>query len=158
MIGDPDQRCLLASDAGYGFVTTLGELQTKNRSGKAALTLPAGARVVSPVTVSDNTSWVAAVSNEGRLLLFPLSELPSLSRGKGNKIISIPSARAKEREEYVVAVAVLGDEDSLTLWAGKRHLSLKRGELDHYRGERGRRGNKLPRGFQRVERMEVAPD
>jgi topoisomerase-4 subunit A len=158
MIGDPGQRCLLASDAGYGFVTTLGELQTKNRSGKAALTLPVGARVVSPVTVSDDTSWVAAVSNEGRLLLFPLSELPSLSRGKGNKIISIPSARAKEREEYVVAVAVLGDEDTLTLWAGKRHLSLKRGELDHYRGERGRRGNKLPRGFQRVERMEVAPD
>lgn len=156
MMGDAAQRCLLASDAGYGFVTSLGELQTKNRAGKAALSLPAGARVVSPVLISEESAWVAATSNEGRLLLFPLAELPSLSRGKGNKIISIPSARVKEREEYVVAVAVLSEQDSLTLWAGKRHLTLKASELDHYRGERGRRGNKLPRGFQRVESMGVA--
>ena len=111
--------------------------------------------MVSPVAVGEAARWVAAVSNEGRLLLFPLADLPSLSRGKGNKMIAIPGARAREREEFVVAIAVLGDEDGLTLWAGKRHLTLKRGELDHYRGERGRRGNKLPRGFQRVERMQV---
>ncbi|MDP5069683.1 MAG: DNA topoisomerase IV subunit A, partial [Congregibacter sp.] len=153
MMGDNEQRCLLASDAGYGFVTTLGELQTKNRAGKAALSLPVGARVVNPVLLSEGGQWVAAVSNEGRLLLFPLAELPSLSRGKGNKIIAIPSARAREREEYLIAAAVLKDDDGLTVWAGKRHLTLKRSELDHYRGERGRRGNKLPRGFQRVERM-----
>ncbi len=157
LVGDPSQRCLLASDAGFGFVTSLGELHTKNRSGKAALTLPAGARVVSPVAVAEEAEWVAAVSNEGRLLLFPLADLPSLSRGKGNKMISIPSARAKAREEFVIAVAVLAEGDGLTLWAGKRHLTLKRAELDHYRGERGRRGNKLPRGFQRVERMELSP-
>ncbi len=156
LMGDGGQRCLLASDAGYGFLTTLAELQTKNRSGKAALSLPAGARVVSPVPVTEAHKWVAAVSNEGRLLLFPLDDLPSLSRGKGNKIISIPSARVKEREEFVIAVAVLADDDGLTVWAGKRHLTLKRAELDHYRGERGRRGNKLPRGFQRVERMETS--
>ena len=156
MMGDNEQRCLLASDAGYGFVTTLGELQTKNRAGKAALSLPVGARVVNPVLLSEGGQWVAAVSNEGRLLLFPLAELPSLSRGKGNKIIAIPSARAREREEYLIAAAVLKDDDGLTVWAGKRHLTLKRSELDHYRGERGRRGNKLPRGFQRVERMDVA--
>lgn len=156
LMGDGDQRCLLASDAGYGFLTTLAELQTKNRSGKAALSLPAGARVVSPVPVTEAHKWVAAVSNEGRLLLFPLDDLPSLSRGKGNKILSIPSARVKEREEFVIAVAVLADDDGLTVWAGKRHLTLKRAELDHYRGERGRRGNKLPRGFQRVERMETS--
>ncbi|MEM6605783.1 MAG: DNA topoisomerase IV subunit A [Pseudomonadota bacterium] len=156
LMGDSGQRCLLASDAGYGFVTSLAELQTKNRSGKAALTLPVGARVVMPVPVSEEARWVAAVSNEGRLLLFPLADLPTLSRGKGNKIISIPSARAKNRDEFVVSVTVLGDEDPLTLFAGKRHLTLKRAELDHYRGERGRRGNKLPRGFQRVDRMEPA--
>ncbi|WOJ97304.1 DNA topoisomerase IV subunit A [Congregibacter brevis] len=156
MMGDSGQRCLLASDAGYGFVTTLGELQTKNRAGKAALTLPAGAQVVSPVPIAEGAEWVAAVSNEGRLLVFPLADLPSLSRGKGNKIISIPGARLKEREEYVIATAVLKDSDGLTVWAGKRHLTLKRSELDHYHGERGRRGNKLPRGFQRVERMDVA--
>jgi topoisomerase-4 subunit A len=154
LMGDPQQRCLLASDAGYGFVTTLGDLQTKNRAGKAALTLPAGARVVSPVAIGESGAWVAAVSNEGRLLVFPLAELPSLSRGKGNKIIAIPGARVKSREEYVVAVAILAEGAGLTLWGGKRHLTLKNSELDHYRGERGRRGNKLPRGFQRVERME----
>lgn len=156
LLGDASQRCLLASDAGYGFVTTLGALHTKNRAGKAALTLPAGARVLCPVAVPETGSSVAAVSNEGRLLLFPLAELPSLSRGKGNKILAIPGARARAREEFVVAVAVLRDEDGLTLWAGKRRLSIRRAELDHYRGERGRRGNKLPRGFQRVERMEVS--
>ncbi|EED32173.1 DNA topoisomerase IV, A subunit [gamma proteobacterium NOR5-3] len=156
MMGDNEQRCLLASDAGYGFVTTLAELQTKNRAGKAALSLPAGAKVVSPVPINEGAQWVAAVSNEGRLLLFPLADLPSLSRGKGNKIIAIPGPRARDREEYVVATAVLKDDDGLTVWAGKRHLTLKRAELDHYRGERGRRGNKLPRGFQRVERMDVA--
>ncbi|MFT7289279.1 MAG: topoisomerase-4 subunit A [Halieaceae bacterium] len=151
LFGDTAQRCLLASDAGYGFVTTLGELQGKNRAGKAALTLPAGARVLRPVIVAESMTWVAAASNEGRLLLFRLAELPSLSRGKGNKIMAIPGARVSAREEYVVAIAVLADDEPLTLWAGKRHLTLKRQELDHYRGERGRRGNKLPRGFQRVE-------
>lgn len=156
MMGDGSQRCLLASDAGYGFVTNLGDLQTKNRAGKAALSLPAGARVVTPVLLEEEAQWVAAVSNEGRLLLFPLADLPSLSRGKGNKIIAIPGPRARDREEYVVAVAVLKDTDGLTVWAGKRHLTLKRSELEHYHGERGRRGNKLPRGFQRVERMDVA--
>ncbi|EAQ97451.1 DNA topoisomerase IV subunit A [Congregibacter litoralis] len=156
MMGDSGQRCLLSSDAGYGFITTLGELQTKNRAGKAALTLPAGARVVSPAPIGEDAQWVAAVSNEGRLLLFPLADLPSLSRGKGNKIIAIPGPRARDREEFMIATAVLRENDGLTVWAGKRHLTLKRSELEHYHGERGRRGNKLPRGFQRVERMEVA--
>ena len=155
-MGESGQRCLLASDAGYGFVTTRGELYTKNRSGRAALTLPAGAEVVAPVEIPEGGAWVAAASNEGRLLLFPLDDLPSLSRGKGNKIISIPSARVKEREEFVVAIAVLTGNNALTLWAGKRHLTLKSSELEPYRGERGRRGNKLPRGFQRVERMQRA--
>ena len=153
LMGDPAQRCLLASDAGYGFVTTLGELHGKNRAGKAVLTLPAGAQVLSPSVITDDSRWVAAVSNEGRLLVFPLEDLPSLSRGKGNKLMGIPPARVKAREEFLVAVAVLGESDALTVWAGKRHLTLKAAELAHYRGERGRRGSKLPRGFQRVERI-----
>ena len=98
---------------------------------------------------------MATVSNEGRLLIFPLDELPQLARGKGNKLISIPSARVQSREEFVVVVQVLSASDSLVVHAGKRHLRLKFSELEHYRGERGRRGNKLPRGFQKVDRMEV---
>ncbi len=156
MAGDEQQLYLLASDAGYGFVAKMGDLQTKNKAGKTALSLPKGGRVLQPASIGAiEGSFVAAVSNEGRLLIFPLDELPQLARGKGNKLISIPSARVQSREEFVVAVQVLSASDSLVVHAGKRHLSLKFSELEHYRGERGRRGNKLPRGFQKVDRMEV---
>ena len=105
--------------------------------------------------MGDSVAWVAAVSNEGRLLVFPLADLPQLARGKGNKIIGIPGPRVQSREEFVVAVQVLGEAESLVVHAGKRHLSLKFSELEHYRGERGRRGNKLPRGFQQVRGLAV---
>ena len=157
MCGDVDRRYLLASDAGYGFVGRLGDMQTKNRSGKSVLSLPKGSRVLQPAPVENaEGAFVAAVSNEGRLLIFPLEDLPHLARGKGNKLISIPGARVQSREEYVVSVAVLRQEDTLVVYAGKRHLNLKFSELEHYRGERGRRGNKLPRGFQKVDSMQVS--
>ena len=156
MTGDDSKLYLLASDAGYGFVAKLADLQTKNRAGKAVINLPKGSQVLQPAPVDAiEGSFVAAVSNEGRLLIFPLPDLPQLARGKGNKIISIPSARVQSREEFVIAVQVLGEKDSLVVHAGKRHLTLKFSELEHYRGERGRRGNKLPRGFQKVERTEI---
>jgi topoisomerase-4 subunit A len=156
MTGDDSMLYLLASDAGYGFVAKLADLQTKNRAGKAAINLPKGSQVLQPAAVDViEGSFVAAVSNEGRLLIFPLPDLPQLARGKGNKIISIPTARVQSREEFVIAVQVLGEKDSLVVHAGKRHLTLKFSELEHYRGERGRRGNKLPRGFQKVERTEI---
>ncbi len=152
MMGAEESLYLLASDAGYGFVARLGDLQAKNRAGKAVLSLPKGAHVLQPAAVSAaEGAWVAAVSNEGRMLVFPLADLPQMSRGKGNKIIGIPGPRVQSREEFVVAVAVLSEKDSLVIYAGKRHLKLKFGELEHYRGERGRRGNKLPRGFQKVD-------
>ena len=152
LMGDEKDKVLLASDAGYGFVTELGHLMAKNKAGKSVLNLPPGAEVLPPalIPVGDDL-LVASVSSEGRLLVFPLSDLPELARGKGNKIISIPSARVKTREEMMTAVAVLTPESKLVLHAGKRHLSLKLQELDHYRGERGRRGSKLPRGLQNVD-------
>jgi topoisomerase-4 subunit A len=156
MMGAEDALYLLASDAGYGFVARLADLQTKNRSGKGVLTLPKGARVLQPAPIEAvEGAWVAAVSNEGRLLVFPLEDLPQLARGKGNKIIGIPGPRLQSREEFVVAVQVLGEADNLVVFAGKRHLNLKFAELEHYRGERGRRGNKLPRGFQKVDSIQV---
>ncbi len=158
MMGDEDQLYLLASDAGYGFVARLGDLQSKNKAGKAVLSLPKGGRVLQPSIVADyEDCYVAAISNEGRMLMFPLAELPQLARGKGNKIINIPGARVQAREEFVVAVQVLKETDSLTIYAGKRHLKLKFSELEHYQGERGRRGNKLPRGFQKVDRIGIEP-
>ena len=159
MAGEDGQLYLLASDAGYGFVANLGELQTKNKAGKAVLKLPKGSAVLQPARVDSlEGSWVVAVSNEGRMLVFPLPDLPQLARGKGNKIISIPSARVQSREEFVVAVQVVSKGDSLVIHSGKRHYTLKFSELQHYQGERGRRGSKLPKGFQKVDRMEIIGD
>jgi topoisomerase-4 subunit A len=154
---DDEGLCyLFATDAGYGFVARLGDLQTKNRSGKSVLTLPRGAQVLPPLRIGDRAEdLVVAVSNEGRMLAFPVTELPEMSRGKGNKMIGIPGARVAERLEYVCALAVMVSKDVLLVHAGQRHLKLKLADLEHYLGDRGKRGNKLPRGFQKVDRVEV---
>lgn len=157
-VGDTRDCYLMASDAGYGFVVQHGDMVSKNKAGKALLTLPKNARVMSPVPVQGEDQLLAAITNEGRMLVFPLSELPKLGRGKGNKIISIATARAAERVEILVALAVFSKDDALVLRAGKRHVTLKPADLEHYHGERGRRGNKLPRGFQKVDSVEVAGD
>ncbi len=158
LMGSDDQACLLASDAGYGFIGKLGDMLTKNKAGKTLLKLPKGAKPVAPGLISDKDNSelkVAAVSNEGRLLIFPLLDLPEMPRGKGNKIISIPSARAADREELMIACCVIAPEDTLVIYAGKRHLSLKSKDLEHYMGERGRRGSKLPRGYQKVDKVTI---
>ncbi|MCW8945319.1 MAG: DNA topoisomerase IV subunit A, partial [Sedimenticola sp.] len=154
--GEPEQWYLVASDAGYGFLVQFKDLHAKNKAGKALLTLPKGAKVLHPVPVIDRQKdKVVAITNEGRMLVFPVSELPALSRGKGNKIIGIPGKRVENREEFVVAVASVPEGGRLTAHSGKRFITLKESDLEHYQGERGRRGSKLPRGFQRVERIEV---
>ena len=154
MMGDDAQQILFASDAGYGFVGTLGDLFSRNKNGKAMLKLPSGAEVLAPKRVMDyDNDLIAAVSNEGRLLLFPIKDLPILGKGKGNKIISIPTNRVKLREEFVVGIEVVNLGSSLTVHSGKRHLTLKPKDIEHYLGERGRKGSKLPRGFQRVDKL-----
>jgi len=156
IIGADSNNVLLASDAGYGFVANIGDLISKNKAGKKVLNPPKGSHVIAATTVENyETDLIVAVSNEGRMLMFALRDLPKLAKGKGNKIISIPSARVADRVEFVVAIAVLSPEDSLTVHAGRRHHNLKPSDLEHYRGERGRRGNKLPRGFQNVDKIEV---
>ena len=156
MIGDDDRDVLLASDAGYGFVAKTVDLVSKNKSGKAVLRLPKGSVLLPAVMIKDyDSDMIVAVTNEGRMLMFPLSELPRLAKGKGNKIINIPSARVAERIEFVVAMTTVTVEDTLTIYAGRRHHNLKPADLQYYQGERGRRGNKLPRGFQNVDRLEV---
>ncbi len=154
--GEPEQKVLLASDAGYGFVAKVGDLYVKNRNGKACIKLSPNSRILPPrlMSVSEGV-FVACATSVGRLLVFPISELPELSRGKGNKLISIPSAKAASREEYIIDLQVLTDADSLTVHAGKRHFTLKGADLDHYKGERGRRGNRLPRGLQNVTHLQV---
>ena len=156
IIGEDDRDVLLASDAGYGFVAKVGDLTSKNKSGKVVLRLPGGGKVLPAVAIGDyDNDFIVAITNEGRMLMFPLNELPRLAKGKGNKIINIPTARVAERLEFVVALTVLTVEDTLTVHAGRRHHNLKPADLQNYHGERGRRGSKLPRGFQNVDRIEV---
>ena len=159
LMGQDDQRVLIASDAGYGFITKLGDLYTKNKAGKALISLPKGAKVLEPSLVDAQIEGVdinvVVISNEGRMLLFPLAELPELARGKGNKMLSIAPARVQAREEFVIAAGLISGKQKLTVYSGKRHASFKLSELDHYRGERGRRGHKLPRGFQKVDAISI---
>ena len=151
MLGESDRSYFLSTDAGYGFVARLGDLYVKAKAGKAVLNVPQSALVLPPVPVTDHKQdLVAAVSSEGRLLVTDLAEFPQLARGKGVKIMQVPPARLKNREEYLVALTVFGKKDKLRLVSGKRHLTLKTKDWNQYHGERGRRGNVLPRGYRQV--------
>jgi topoisomerase-4 subunit A len=157
MVGEPDQLYLLASDSGYGFVARLGDLVTRNKAGKAVLSVPAGCGVLPPVPVrSLEDDWIVAVTTEGYMLVIPLSDLPQMVRGKGNKIINVPSAKLKARDEYVAIMVLVQDGEKLTVHAGRKHKTMKADEVDEFAGERGRRGRKLARGYQKVDRLEVA--
>ncbi|MEJ2060851.1 MAG: DNA topoisomerase IV subunit A [Gammaproteobacteria bacterium] len=154
IMGQPEDLYLLATDFGYGFVCRLEDMITRNKAGKAVLSVPKGARVLPPVPVrSLEGDWIAAASSEGYLLVTPLAELPQMSRGKGNKIINIPSAKLRSREEVVAAITLVQDGEKLTVYAGKKYKTMKGEEVDEYAGERGRRGHKLPRGYQKVEAL-----
>ena len=154
LIGEAEDRWLVASDAGYGFVVKLGELISRNRSGKAALRLPKNARVLVPAPIANvKNDLLVAVSSEGHILVFPVKALPELARGKGNKIMGIPSKKAASHEEYMAAVSCVPEAEGLVILSGARHMTLSAKELKEYAGERGRRGLKLPRGWRTVEAM-----
>ena len=154
--GDPEQWWLLASDAGYGFRVQAKDLLANKKAGKAMLTLPKGAHVLKPSVVDDaDTDRLVAVTSTGRMLVIPASDLPELTRGKGNKIIGIPAKAVADRSEYVVDVLAVPDGGKVRLNSGKRYLNLRAADLNAYEGERGRRGNKLPRGFQKVDSIEL---
>jgi len=155
-MGEESQLILLASDAGYGFISTLGDLSSKTKSGKNAITLPNESAVMSIVFVQNLASqFVAVATNRGRLLVFPVAELPQLSKGKGNKLIQIPTKDLKSREEFVVGLCVLSEEQKLKVYSGKQHLSIKFADLTNYIGHRARRGNMLPKGYQNVVGLEA---
>lgn len=156
--GPEESLVLVTSSAGYGFITSTGELFSKNRSGKVLLSLPDHARVLAPVGMQSlEQDRILAVSQQGRLLVFPAKDLPQLSKGKGNKLIQILPAELAQGLDALIAVLAVGEKQSVRLHSGKRHLTLGPSDLEHYEGSRGRRGNPLPRGFQRVERLEIQP-
>ncbi|HUO81467.1 MAG TPA: DNA topoisomerase IV subunit A [Gammaproteobacteria bacterium] len=156
MIGEPDDRWVLATDAGYGFIVRLGSLHTRNRAGKVALSVSRGAGVLMPAAVpAADDVQVAAATNLGRLLVFPLAGLPELARGKGVRMLGIPAARLKTREEFVAAIVAIPPEARLVVYSGQRKMSLKPSDLEAWRGVRGRRGALLPRGLRNVDRLAV---
>ena len=155
MMGENTSQFLLASDAGYGFVATLEDLLTRNKSGKAVLSAR-GAGVLPPQRIFDyEDDWVAAITDSGRLLIFALAELPKLGRGKGVKIMNIPAARHKAGEEKLVGISVFREGDSLMLYAGKQHMRLKPNDIDTFVGTRAQRGKVLPRGYKHPTAIET---
>ncbi|MDA0679522.1 MAG: DNA topoisomerase IV subunit A [Proteobacteria bacterium] len=154
MIGDPDDKFLLASDAGYGFIATLDDLVSRNKAGKSILKVPPGGRVVVPSPVPrDRECLIAAVSSIGRMLCFEMEDLPELAKGKGNKLINIPGKKYKDGDEQLVAAAVVPEEGNLQVLTGARMMTLKWGDLDDYYGDRALRGSMLPKGWRKVERL-----
>jgi topoisomerase-4 subunit A len=149
LIGAPEDKWVLASSAGYGFVVKLGDLYANKKAGKTALRVPEGGTAVpaSPVGAAGNR--LAAVSSDGRLLVFQLKELPELARGKGNKILGVP----KKEGVVLNAICVLAPDQSVRLDSGERHMVIKAADLEHYAGERGRRGMALPRGWRTIDRL-----
>jgi topoisomerase-4 subunit A len=155
MIGDNEQKYLLASDAGYGFIATLTDLVSRNKAGKAVLRVPVGGKAVVPAPVpKEKECLIAAVSSIGRLLLFEMEELPELAKGKGNKLINIPGPKYKSGEEKMVAAAVVPEDGHLEVYTGTRKMTIKWNDLDDYYGDRALRGSMLPKGWRKVERLE----
>jgi len=149
-----DRKLLMASDAGYGFVCTFNDLISRNRAGKALISLPENARVLPPIEINSADDMLLAITAAGRMLMFPVSDLPELSKGKGNKIISIPSAEAAKGEDKLAHLYILPGQSTLTLHVGKRKIKLRPEELQKVQGERGRRGT-LMRGLQRIDSVEI---
>lgn len=157
LLGEPDDRWLLASDAGYGFIAKLSDLYGRNRAGKAVLSVPDGARALPAVPVSAADGALVVVANsEGRLLAFPTGEVPELAKGRGNKLFNIPSAKAESREELLIATAVVEPGAKLQVVCGERRMTLSYNELKEYRGERAQRGTLLPKNYRRVTGLELA--
>ena len=150
-----DERVMLASSAGYGFIIKLSDLHTKNKAGKALLTLPQGAKILSPALFDGDEGLVAIVSKQGRLLIFPVSEVPELSRGKGNKLLQIPTKDLSSGDDEVLGFCVVNIDQTIRIYAGKRHINLRLSDLDAYKGKRGQRGAKLPRGYQNPDGIEL---
>ncbi|HHR5900731.1 TPA: DNA topoisomerase IV subunit A [Providencia alcalifaciens] len=156
LMAPEEQKYLMASDAGYGFICTFNDLVTKNKTGKALMSLPENAKVMAPIELNnEKEDLLLAITKAGRMLLFPVSDLPQLSKGKGNKIINITGAQAASGEDLLVWLMVIPPQASITLYFGKRKLKFKSEDLQKYRAERGRKGTSLPRGLHNIERIDV---
>lgn len=156
LMASPETKVLMASDSGYGFICTFADLVSRNKAGKAVISLTENAKVLPPQLLeNDENLSLVAMSNVGRMLVFPVSELPQLSKGKGNKIINISAAAAKSGDEYLARLLVIKPTNSLVFVSGKRKITLKPSDVDNYRGERARKGSQLVRGLSTNSTVEI---
>jgi topoisomerase-4 subunit A len=153
VIGNDEDKFMISNSAGYGFISEFKNMVSSKKSGKAFMKPPQGSKILKALKVEDRHNFIVAVSNIGRLLIFSLSELPILPKGKGNKIINVPKAKFESGEEFVSAVALLADTSSLRIESGKRFLTLKIKDLENYISSRAKRGNMLPQGYRKVDSM-----
>jgi len=164
LMGPDTDQYVMYSDAGYGFICKVADMLTKNKKGKATLSVPAGANALTPVKVNDlEQDFLAVVTTAGYLAIYPVTELPELGKGKGVKLLNVPTKLLKEREEYILGATIFRKGQHVLVHAGKRYLRLKGQDLESYTGERGKRGRKLPKGFQVVkaittEKASATPD
>jgi topoisomerase-4 subunit A len=155
MIGEPEDLWLVASDAGYGFTVRLKEAYASKKAGKTLLNISEGALVLPPSPVPGDDALVAVSSKDGKLLVFPVKDVPELARGKGNKLFDIPSKKFASREDFLTGMAVVAKDKSLVVRSGDRKMTIEWKELKDYRGQRAQRGSVLPRGWRTVDSLEV---
>ncbi|HHQ69729.1 MAG TPA: DNA topoisomerase IV subunit A [Halothiobacillaceae bacterium] len=147
--GSEQQRVLLASNAGFGFITQIGALTARQKSGKAVVSLANDAALLNPLPLDSKHSRIAVIDSAGHLLVIDLAELPLLNKGRGNKLMGIRG------HEHIAHLVPLCDNDTLQIGAGKRSMTIKHSDLTDFVGKRGARGRLLPRGLRRVDSAQV---
>jgi len=156
LMGSDDDQFLMSSSHGYGYVVKFSDMLTRSKNGKAQISLSKGAQLMPVVAVTDYESdQVVSITSDGYIALLEVNSVPQLARGKGNKIQGIPPKRIKAGEEEVAFIACLSPKQKLVVHCGKKYKTMNLKELEEYRIERGKRGRKLPRGYQNVTAIEV---
>ncbi|WP_439257842.1 DNA topoisomerase IV subunit A [Lonepinella sp. BR2271] len=147
LMENTDQALLMSSSSGYGFICQFEDLVARNKAGKAVISLPENADVLPTKILPKNTALLVALTQAGRMLIFPVADLPTLAKGKGNKIITISGADLKAGKDSLVKLLLISENASLVFHSGKRKITLKPEDLQKFRAERGRKGSSLPRGL-----------
>ena len=153
LIGNEEEKYMIMNTAGYGYISEFKNMISNKKSGRAFMKLPDGAELLRAIKVRNDHVFIAAISNIGRLLIFKIDELPILGKGKGNKIINIPTAKFVAKEEFMAHAQLISLNSSLRIESGKRFLTLKLKDLENYISTRAKRGNMLPQGYRKVDKM-----
>jgi len=151
LIGNDDDKYMIMNTAGYGYISEFKNMVSNKKSGRAFMKIPNNADLLKAIRVRDDHVYIAAISNIGRLLIFKIDELPMLAKGKGNKIINIPTAKFVAKEEFMAHAQLISLSSSLRIdRVGKGSLTLKLKDLENYISSRAKRGNMLPQGYRKV--------